>query len=303
MTPATTGKTVATAQSPFTSEFLAQLERLTLASRRAFRGRVRGERRSPRKGHSVEFCDYRAYGSGDDLRYVDWNVYGRLDRLHVKLFVDEEDLRLHLLLDASQSMGFGAPGKLQFAARLAAALGFVGLVNLERVGVAVLRERVSEGWPPVRGRSQFPALADFLGRLQPGGATNLNAALGAYAMRAREPGLAVIVSDLMDPGGFEMGVRALLERRFEVHVIHVLDPEELNPTLGGDLRLHDSETAETREITVDGDVLRAYRQRLTQFLEKIEGFCRSQEIGYRRVSTDVSVEEFVLGQLRGLVLA
>jgi uncharacterized protein (DUF58 family) len=303
VTTATTGKTATTAPTPFTSEFLAQLERLALASRRAFRGRVKGERRSPRKGHSVEFCDYRAYGAGDDLRYVDWNVYGRLDRLHVKLFVDEEDLRLHLLVDASQSMAFGAPSKLHFATRLAAALGFVGLVNLERVGVAVLRERLAEGLPPARGRSQFPALADFLARVQPAGATSLNAALGAYAMRARESGLAVLVSDLMDPAGFEMGVRALLQRRFEIHVVHVLDPEELNPTLGGDLRLHDCETGETREITVDGDVLRAYRQRLAQFLEKVEGFCRSQEIGYRRVATDVSVEEFVLGQLRGLVLA
>jgi uncharacterized protein (DUF58 family) len=200
-------------------------------------------------------------------------------------------------------MGFGAPSKLQFASRVAAALGFVGLVNLERVGVAVLRDRLSEGWPPARGRRQFPALVDFLGRVQPGGATNLNAALSAYAMRARESGLAVIVSDLMDPAGFEQGARAMLERRFEVHVIHMLDPEEVNPTLGGDLRLHDSETGEIREITVDGDVLRAYRQRLAQFLEKVEGFCRSQEVGYRRVITDVSVEEFVLGQLRGLVLA
>jgi uncharacterized protein (DUF58 family) len=200
-------------------------------------------------------------------------------------------------------MGFGAPSKLQFASRVALALGFVGLVNLERVGVAVLRERLSEGWPPVRGRSQFPALADFLGRVHAGGATSLNAALSTYAMRSRESGLAVIISDLMDPAGFEQGVRALLERRFEVHVIHVLDPEEVNPTLGGDLRLHDSETGETREITVDGDVLRAYRQRLAQFLEKAEGYCRSREIGYRRVTTDVATEEFVLGQLRGLVLA
>ena len=302
MSTATTGKTAATAQTPFTSEFLAQLERLALASRRAFRGRVKGERRSPRKGHSVEFCDYRAYGSGDDLRYVDWNVYGRHDRLHVKLFVDEEDLRLHLLVDASLSMGFGTPSKLQFASRVALALGFVGLVNLERVGVAVLRERLSEGWPPVRGRNQFSALMDFFGRVRPGGPTSLNGALGAYAMRARESGLAVIISDFMDPVGFEQGVRAMLERRFEVHVIHVLDPEEVNPTLGGDLRLHDSETGEVREITIDGDAMRAYRQRLAEFLEKAEGFCRSQEIGYRRVTTDVSVEEFVLGQLRGLVL-
>src|ERR671923_958345 len=130
----------ATRQSLFSPDFLAQLERLSLLSRRAFRGSVKGERRSPRRGHSVEFADYRAYGVGDDLRYVDWNIYGRLDRLHVKLFVDEEDLVLHLLIDASRSMAFGHPNKLEYAVKLAAALGFVGLVNLERVGVGVLRQ-------------------------------------------------------------------------------------------------------------------------------------------------------------------
>lgn len=286
----------------FTSEFLAQLERLTLASRRTFRGRVKGERRSPRKGQSVEFSDYRPYGTGDDLRYVDWNIYGRLDRLHVKLFVDEEDLCVHLLVDGSSSMSFGRPTKLRYAARVAAALGFVGLVSLERVGIGVLREKVSEGWAPTRGRSQFPALVDFLSRLEAGGATSLNRGLSDYAVRAREPGLAIIISDLLDPAGFESGIRALLERRFEVHVIHVLTPEELHPTLAGDLRLHDSETDELLEITVDGEALRGYRQRLGQFLQRVEDFCRAQEIGYRRVSTEIPVEEFVLSHLRGLVL-
>ncbi len=294
---------IATQPSAFSSEFLAQLERLALASRRVFRGRVKGERRSPRKGQSVEFSDYRPYGIGDDLRYVDWNIYGRHDRLHVKLFVDEEDLCVHLLVDASASMGFGRPSKLAYGARLAAAVGFVGLVNLERVGVGVLREKVSEGWPPVRGRNQFVNLVEFLSAVRPAGATSLNDGLANYAMRAREPGLALVVSDLLDPGGFEAGIRALLERRFEVHVVHLLAAEELNPTLSGDLRLHDSETGEVRELSVDGDALRAYRQRLHEFLEHAESFCRGREIGYRRASTDVPVEEFVLSQLRGLVLA
>lgn len=286
----------------FTSEFLAQLERLTLASRRTFRGRVKGERRSPRKGQSVEFSDYRPYGIGDDLRYVDWNIYARLDRLYVKLFVDEEDLCVHLLVDASNSMGFGQPTKLRYASRVAAAVGFVGLVSLERVGVGVLREKVSEGWPPTRGRNQFVALADFLAGLQAGGATSLNRGLANYAMRAREPGLIVLLSDLLDPAGFETGIRALMERRFEVHIVHVLTPEELHPVLAGDLRLHDSETGEVREITVDGAVLRSYQESLGQFLERVEGFCRSAEIGYRRVTTEMPVEEFLLSHLRGLVL-
>jgi uncharacterized protein (DUF58 family) len=290
-------------QTFFSPEFLAQLERLSLLSRRAFRGSVKGERRSPRRGHSVEFADYRAYGVGDDLRYVDWNIYGRLDRLHVKLFVDEEDLCLHLLVDASASMDFGAPTKLTYAVRVAAALGFVGLVSHERVGVGILRDRATEGWPPARGRNQVVALLDFLSDVRPSGPTRLTEALGDYALRAREPGLAVIVSDLLDPQGFEAGVRALLERRFDVHIVHVLDAGELNPDLAGDLRLYDAETREARDVTVDGEAMRGYRERLARFLERVEAFCRSHEVGYHRVSTETPVEEFVVAQLRGRIVA
>src|SRR3989441_1195309 len=207
------------------------------------------------------------------------------------------------LVDASRSMGFGQPQKLEYAARLAAALGFVGLVNHERIGLGILRDRVSEGWAPVRGRNQFPHLADFLSQVEADGTTNLNDGLGNYARRAREPGLAVVISDLLDPGGFEAGLRALLERRFEVHVIHLLSAEELNPTLTGDLRLEDSETGEGREISVDGDALRGYRERLHAFLERVETFCHGREIGYRRVSTDAPMEDFLLAQLRGLLLS
>jgi len=292
----------ATRASFFTPEFLAQLERLSLLSRRTFRGSVKGERRSPRRGHSVEFADYRAYGHGDDLRYVDWNIYGRLDRLHVKLFVDEEDLCLHLLVDASASMGFGAPSKLHYAVRLAAALGFVGLVNHERVGLGILRERVAEGWAPTRGRRQVLPMLNFLADLQPAGGTGLDDGLSNYAKRARESGLVVVVSDLLDPAGYERGIRALLERRFDVHVVHLLDPEEMNPSLGGDMRLIDSETGELRDLTVDGEALRAYRNQLHGFLERAETFCRAHEIGYHRVSTDMPVEAFVVAQLRGRVI-
>jgi len=281
-------------QDLLSPEFLLQLERLALLSRRAFRGRTRGERKSPRKGMSVEFSDYRPYGAGDDLRYVDWNIYGRLDRLYLKLFVDEEDLRLHLLLDGSASMSFGEPGKLHYAARLAAALGFVGLASHERVGVAVIRDRMAEGWSPARGRGQLLSLLEFAG---------LSDALVAYALRSREAGLAVLISDLLDPAGYERGLKALLERRFDVHVVHLLSPEELNPVLAGDLRLTDAETGEIQDFTMDGEAMRSYRERLGEFLESAESFCRANEISYHRVATDTPVEELVLRELKGLLLA
>ncbi|MGH7262418.1 MAG: DUF58 domain-containing protein [Candidatus Rokuibacteriota bacterium] len=290
------------AQDFFTGEFLARLERLALTSRRIFRGRVKGERKSPHRGSSVEFVDYRPYGVGDDLRYVDWNIFGRLDRLYLKLFVDEEDLCLHLLVDASASMDYGEPTKLRYAARLAAALGFVALVNHERVGVGIVRERVTDGWSPTRGRAQVLPLLGFLADLRAAGGTGLNDGLVNYARRARDPGLAVLISDLLDPGGYETGLRALQERRFDVHVVHLLAPEEMSPSFAGDVRLKDAETGETRELTFDGQASRSYRRRLQEFLDGAESFCRAHEITYHRVTTETPPEEFVLRQLKGLLL-
>lgn len=292
-----------TAHEFFSGEFLAQLERLALVSKRTFRGRVKGERKSPRKGSSVEFCDYRNYEVGDDLRYVDWNIFGRLDRLYVKLFVDEEDLCVHLLLDSSASMDYGDPSKFRYGTRLAGALAFVGLVNLERVGVGVVRDRVGEGWSPSRGRKQFFPLLNFLGNLRPGGPTGLNGSLSAYARRASEPGLAIVISDLLDPAGYEAGLRALRERRFDIHVIHLLSPQETNPLFGGDLRLVDAETGEVRELSFDGEAHRSYRQRLHAFLERAEEFCRANEINYHQLVTDMPLEAFVLKELKGMLLA
>ena len=257
--------TASRGQDLLSSEFLTQLERLTLISRRAFRGRTHGERKSPRKGMSVEFSDYRQYGVGDDLRYVDWNIYGRLDRLYLKLFVDEEDLCLHLLLDGSGCM--------------------------------------AEGWNPTRGRGQLLSLLDFAARLRAGGPTGLSEGLATYALRSREAGVAVLISDLLDPAGYEPGLKALLERRFDVHVIHVLAPEEMNPILAGDLRLTDAETGEMRDLTMDGEAMGEYRQRLGAFLGRAESFCRANEITYHRVTTDIPVEEMLLRQLKGLLLA
>jgi len=138
--------TAAAAERFFSNAFLMQLERLAFISKRSHVGAVKGERKSPRRGSSVEFADYRPYEVGDDLRYVDWNAFARLNRLYLKVFIDEEDLCIHLLLDASGSMDYGTPNKFRYAVRLAAALAFIGFVNLERVGVAVFRDRVAEGW-------------------------------------------------------------------------------------------------------------------------------------------------------------
>jgi len=256
--------------------FLEQLERLSLMARRPVRGWAAGQRRSRQAGHSVEFLDYRAYGTGDDLRYVDWNIFRRTDRLVVKQFVDDEELSLHLLVDASESMsavgGGGDPSKLKWATGLAAALGFVGLAGLERVALGVVRDRISEGWAPSRGRGRVTPLMNFLVEVKAGGNTRLNESLAAYAARARGSGVAIVVSDLMDEAGYESGLRALLERGFEVHVVHVLSPEELQPTITGDLRLVDAETGEGRVVHVDAETMQAYRALLHRAVNWVPPF-------------------------------
>jgi uncharacterized protein (DUF58 family) len=286
----------------FSSGFLTQLERLTFISRRTRAGRVKGERKSPRRGSSVEFADYRHYEVGDDLRYVDWNAFGRLNRLYLKLFMDEEDLCVHLLVDGSASMDFGRPTKFACGVRLAAALAFIGFVNLERVAVAVFRDRLSEGWLPTRGRNQYLQLEDFLAGLTAAGTTRFNDSLQQYALRAKDAGVAIVVSDFLDPGGYEDGLRALMERRFDIHVVHVLSAEELHPPFGGDLELVDAESGEVREVTVDAEALRAYERQLGAFLGGIEGFCRTKELNYVRVPSDAPLDDLVLRRLKGSLL-
>lgn len=287
-------------------DLMSRLERLSLASRRPVQG-TSGHRRSRRSGHSVEFNDYRPYGAGDDPRYIDWNIYSRSDRLYVKLFVDDEDLSLHLLVDASASMRWGTPSKLDWASRLAAALGFIGLNGQERVGLTLVRDASLDGTPPARGRSRIARIIQRLTGAAGEGGTSLDEALASYASRQKSGGIAVLVSDLLDPRGHEAGLRALLERRMEVHVVHVLAPDELDPSLrgelAGDIRLTDDETGETRILTVDAETLAAYRERLAGFLDAAEQFCRERGITYQRASSDSPVDDLLFGALRGKLLA
>jgi uncharacterized protein (DUF58 family) len=300
--PASAAAPEAAAERFFSNAFLMQLERLAFISKRSHLGAVKGERKSPRRGSSVEFADYRPYEVGDDLRYVDWNAFARLNRLYLKIFIDEEDLCIHLILDASGSMDYGTPNKFRYAVRLAAALAFIGFVNLERVGVAVFRDRVAEGWLPTRGRNQFLPIQEFLANLTPGGGTAFNDALRQYAQRAKDAGVAVVISDFLDPAGYASGLRALMERRFDVRVLHLLSPDELRPMLGGDLELVDAETGEVREVSIDAEVLRGYERQLGTFIAGIEGFCRANELSYVRVATDTPVEDLLLRRLKGGLL-
>ena len=233
---------VASGKSPLLDpEFVGKLEQLELVSRRIFVGRMKGERKSKRRGTSVEFADHRNYSVGDDLRHLDWNVFGRLDKLFLKLFLEEEDLHVSILLDTSLSMDFGTPTKLQYGKQVAAALAFVGLINHDRVRIDTLGSGFAEGLAGLRGRSQMWRVIQYLDRLEASGGSDLAAAAKSFAIKNSGKGVVILISDFLDKNGYEAAFRYLLARQFDIYVIHILSEEETNPELQGDLRLVDAE--------------------------------------------------------------
>ena len=286
------------AQRAFDETFLRRLDALSIVSRKVVTGRAKGERRSFRKGAGVEFQDHRPYVTGDDLRYVDWNIYSRLDRLLLKLYVEEEDLCIHLLVDGSASMGFGQPPKLDYALQVAAALGYIGLANLERVALGYFSGELTHMLRPRRGRGQIFPLLNFLSGVEAQGPTNLNGCLAGYALRSRVPGIAVVLSDLLDSGGYADGLKALLRRRFEVFLLHVVSEDELQPLLRGDLTLLDAEGGASREVSLDGAALQRYQEDLYDHFAGVERFCASHRIDYLRTSTAVPFQDLILQHLR-----
>lgn len=278
-------------------ELLRRLDQLAVASRRPRAGRLQGERRSRRHGQSVEFADFRPYTPGDDVRQVDWNAYARLERFFLKLFVAEEDTTVHLLVDTSQSMTWGQPGKLAFAARVAAALGYVALGNLEWLALATFDTAVAPPARGLRGRAAAPELFRRLAALTAGGGTDLATAMRRYTATARPPGPLIVLSDLYDPG-WPAALSAALAARFDLAVIHVLAPEELRPELSGDLRLVDDETGEAVEVSADGEALALYAAALAAWQGDLAAWCRRRGVPYVPVATDFPLDDFVTRVLR-----
>ena len=292
--------TTSTLLSP---ELLARLEKMELVSRKIFRGRMKGERRSRRKGQSVEFADFRSYVPGDDLRFVDWNTYARLDRLFLKMFLEEEDLHFYGLIDASRSMDFGVPTKLNYARQLVAALGFVGLVRGDRVKIETIGQPARAAAPVFRGRRSLWRMLDHLEGIEPGETTSLAEGAKSFCLRNSGKGIVVLVSDLMDKSGYEAALRYLLSQEMDIYVIHVLSAEELDPDLHGDLRLVDCEDDDVAEISVTGPLMKRYKDTLSAFCASAREYCTRRGMLYLLARNEVPVEELITGYLsrRGLV--
>jgi uncharacterized protein (DUF58 family) len=317
----------ATKESLLDPAFLRKLERLRIQSRRAFPGTMRGERRSPRRGASVEFRDFRKYEPGDDFRHVDWSIFARLERLMLRQFVEEEDVRIDILIDKSRSMRFGDPiTKFDFARRAAAALAFLAVSSLDRVGIATFDSEIRSRIRALRGRGHLHSVLSFLEGLkdqppesessaaatkdtnapvgnlaaesnEPDLVTNLSAVLRRHQRSNARPGVIFVISDFLDAGNFRTELKLLAQRGFDLNLIQVLAPEELEPQLKGDLMLADSETGAVREITINERVLEAYRSALASYTTSLESFCRARGIGYTMLSANVSFEDLLLKKL------
>ncbi|MGC9399708.1 MAG: DUF58 domain-containing protein [Anaerolineae bacterium] len=281
------------------NDLLARLDPLTFAVRHVRPGQLAGERRSTKRGTSVEFADYRDYTPGDDLRRVDWNTYARLSRPYVKLFEEEEDLAVHLLLDASGSMDWGeaAAHKWTYARRLAAALGYVALTSGDRLTVQTLGQAPAR-FGPTRGRAQVLRFFRWIESLPASGVTDLNGDLRAYAISGGRAGLVLLLSDFFSPTGVVAGLTALLSHGHEVAALHLLSPDEVEPPLGGDLRLRDVETGAQQEVTLDATLRRRYRRRLAAWRAELRTDFRRRGARYLPVTTDVPAERVLLYDLR-----
>jgi uncharacterized protein (DUF58 family) len=307
-----------------TPDLLHRLEQFQLLAQRRARSSVKGERRSRARGQSVEFADYRNYVAGDDLRYLDWNLYGRLDRLFLKLYEEERELPVRIFLDASESMTFGTPVKFEFARQLAAAIGYIALCGFDRVSVQVFPEiqgaknglaRAGEATPPplptrkeelaaraalrsVRGRKSSLQFFQNLATLTAGGTAQFNEALRRGAIEARRTGLAVVLSDFLDPAGYEAGLGALVGRGFQVDAVQILAPEELAPTAYGDLKLVDAESGATQEVSFGRFRLAAYQKTVQSFVQRLREHCSARGISFFMAPSDASLEDLLLRRLR-----
>jgi uncharacterized protein (DUF58 family) len=284
-------------------QLLAQLDRLELISRKIFRGRMKGERRSKRKGQSVEFADFRNYVPGDDLRFIDWNLYARMDRLFLKLFLEEEDLHVYVLIDASTSMDFGEPTKLQYAKQLAAAIGYIGLSRADRVKIESLGTSHRNPGPALRGRASVWRMVEHLNSIEPGENIPLAEGIKNFCLRNQSKGVLILITDLMDKEGYEKALRLLVAQQMDVYLLHVLSPEELNPDIKGDLRLVDSEDSDVAEVTVSRPLLDRYKRTLAAFVEGAKDYCTRRGMSYLMTSTETPVDKLVGTYLRkrGLV--
>ena len=278
--------------------FMARLDQLDLLSRKLLAGKLKGERRSKRRGQSVEFADYRNYVIGDDLRFIDWNIYGRLDKLFLKLFMEEEDLSLYILVDVSKSCDYGNPNKAMYLKKVAAALGYVGLVNYNRVNIVAMSSGIVAETGAMRGRRRVSQMIDFVSKLEPTGESHFAAACKRFALANRQKGVLVVLSDFYIKDGFETGLKYLAGGKYDLFAVQCLSPQEIEPDLTGDLKLKDIEDNDTAEVSITQPLLKQYKANLNAYCLALKDYVTRRGGTYLFSSTAVPFDTLVLNYLR-----
>lgn len=278
----------------FDEEFLRKLEYLKLVANRMIPGHLRGEHRARKKGTGVEFADYRPYVSGDDTKDVDWKAYLRLDKLILRIFDEEADLPIYLFVDSSQSMSFGNPSKFDYARKVAAALGYIGLLNLDRVSVIGYGDGISEQIASKRGRNQIWRIFRFLERMETAGETSLERAFKTFFGSRKRRGLVVIASDFMDPAGFEPAFDFIRLFRHDVFNVHILTPEELKPQFPDEAMIVDSENGTSQRLRMSPALVAAYEAEMAKLRTGIEQYCSRYGWGYVQTQTPIPFEDLVI---------
>ena len=291
---------------PFTPKFLSQLETLRLRTRKEFLGGRSGGYASPRRGTSLEFADYRRYAPGDDLRYIDWGIYARSDRLYVKLFREEVDLFVYVFIDASASMAFPSiQEKFLRASHIAAALSYVVLANHDHVKIHLLGgSSDSSASPFYRGRRRMVDCVEFTGAAKPEGAVDMAASLAQHLQKLRRPGKAILISDfLMPAASYQNGLNLLRAFNLDIAAIQVLTRPEIEPPFdGGGVNLVDSETKAEINLQWDNRANQNYQARLAQHNLEIRSFCHQSAIHYSLHLTDRDFADFVFATLPAIGL-
>jgi len=282
----------------FDSTFLKKLENLSLISRRTFPGQLLANRRARQVGSGIVFADHRNYNFGDDLRYLDWNVYARFGSELIRRFEEEKDLHVYFLLDCSQSMAWGSPNKFDYARHVTAALAYVALADLDRVCIVAFADKLYQIFPSIRGKQHLLNLMRFLESLETvGNTTDLATSMSAFVRRRQHTGLAVVIGDFFDPNGFKSGLDVLRYRDYEPHLIQIHDPLEAEPSMRGDLKLQDVETGGIRDVVISDSMLRRYKQKFAAFLDEIKRYGIDNGLNYMISSTAVPFDEMILRML------
>jgi uncharacterized protein (DUF58 family) len=282
----------------FDTAFLKKLEYLSLVSRRIFQGQLLANRRARQLGSGIEFADHRNYHFGDDLRYLDWNIYARFGNELIRRFEEEKDLHIYFLLDCSKSMSAGTPNKFDYARQVAAALAYIALADLDRVCVVTFADKLYQIFPTIRGKQHILSLIRFLESLETvGSTTDLAASMNEFVLRKQHIGLAVMIGDFFDPNGFKPGLDILRYRKYEPHIIQLHDKQEADPVLLGDRQLHDIETGGVHEVTISEDMIRRYKKKFTSFLDEIKRYGVDNGLNYMISSTAVPFDEMIMKML------